>query len=90
MFASLNCIESSQDKNRGAQQGDSCEFYNSGDFSSGLAICALARLARAAGVLRTQSSSGAWLEGYIGPVYTTSINATILQLENGFLPIYQR
>jgi hypothetical protein len=41
-------------------------------------------------LLRTQSSSGAWLEGYIGPVYTTSINATILQLENGFLPIYQR
>jgi hypothetical protein len=41
-------------------------------------------------LLRTQSSSGAWLEGYIGPVYTTSINATILQLDNAFLPIYQR
>lgn len=33
---------------------------------------------------------GAWLDGHIGPVYTTSINATILQLDNGFLPIYQR
>ena len=41
-------------------------------------------------ILRKQSASGAWNEGHIGAVYTTSINATILQLENGFLPIYQR
>jgi hypothetical protein len=41
-------------------------------------------------ILRKQSASGAWKEGYVGPVYTTAINATILQLENGFLPIYQR
>lgn len=41
-------------------------------------------------ILRKQSSSGAWNEGYIGPVYTTAINATILQLDNGYLPIYQR
>ena len=33
---------------------------------------------------------GAWKEGHVGPVYTTAINATILQLDNGFLPIYQR
>ena len=25
-----------------------------------------------------------------GPIYTTAINLTILQLENGALPIYQR
>ena len=31
-----------------------------------------------------------WNQGYIGPVYTTAINLTILQLENGALPIYQR
>ncbi len=31
-----------------------------------------------------------WTQGYIGPVYTTSINLTILQLENAALPIYQR
>ena len=37
-----------------------------------------------------QSPSGAWKEGPYGPVYTTSINLTILQLDNGFLPIYQR
>jgi squalene cyclase len=31
-----------------------------------------------------------WPQGYIGPVYTTATNLTILQLENGTLPIYQR
>ncbi|QDT64491.1 hypothetical protein V22_17250 [Calycomorphotria hydatis] len=33
---------------------------------------------------------GGWMQGHIGPVYVTSINTTILQLDNGFLPIYQR
>jgi hypothetical protein len=36
------------------------------------------------------SSNGSWTQGYIGPVYTTSSNLLILQLENGALPIYQR
>jgi len=31
-----------------------------------------------------------WDQGYIGPVYTTAINLTVLQLELGTLPIYQR
>ncbi len=31
-----------------------------------------------------------WNQGYIGTVYTTAINLTILQLENAALPIYQR
>jgi hypothetical protein len=31
-----------------------------------------------------------WSQGYIGPVYTTATNLTILQLEKGTLPIYQR
>jgi hypothetical protein len=31
-----------------------------------------------------------WQQGYIGPVYTTSLNLIMLQLENSFLPIYQR
>jgi len=35
-------------------------------------------------------NSGAWTSGYIGPVFSTSINLTILQLEKGILPIYQR
>jgi hypothetical protein len=33
---------------------------------------------------------GSWTQGYIGPVYTTAINLTILQLENAALPVYQR
>jgi len=31
-----------------------------------------------------------WPQGYIGPVYTTATNLTILQLNGGMLPIYQR
>ncbi|HUT11495.1 MAG TPA: prenyltransferase/squalene oxidase repeat-containing protein [Thermoguttaceae bacterium] len=31
-----------------------------------------------------------WSQGYIGSIYTTAINLTILQLPNGALPIYQR
>jgi hypothetical protein len=33
---------------------------------------------------------GSWNQGYIGPVYTTAMNLTILQLGNAALPIYQR
>ncbi len=36
------------------------------------------------------TADGSWSQGYIGPVYTTAINLTILQLERGVLPIYQR
>ena len=38
----------------------------------------------------TQQSDGSWGGGHVGPVYTTAINTTILQLDNGCLPIYQR
>lgn len=31
-----------------------------------------------------------WTQGYVGPIYTTATNLTILQLENNTLPIYQR
>lgn len=41
-------------------------------------------------IVRKQSADGSWKEGHVGPVYTTAMNATILQLENGYLPIYQR
>lgn len=41
-------------------------------------------------ILRKQSADGSWKEGHIGPVYTTAMNATILQLDNAYLPIYQR
>lgn len=35
-------------------------------------------------------STGAWTSGYIGQVFSTSVNLSILQLEKGILPIYQR
>jgi hypothetical protein len=41
-------------------------------------------------ILRKQSASGAWKDSQVGDVYTTAMNATILQIDNGYLPIYQR
>jgi len=38
----------------------------------------------------TQARDGSWTGGYIGNVFATGVNLTILQLENGALPIYQR
>ncbi len=40
-------------------------------------------------IINEQQTDGSWT-GNIGPIYVTSINLTVLQLENGFLPIYQR
>jgi hypothetical protein len=31
-----------------------------------------------------------WNQGYVGEIYTTAVNLTILQLDNNILPIYQR
>jgi hypothetical protein len=36
------------------------------------------------------SGDGSWSQSYIGPVFTTAVNLTILQLPKGALPIYQR
>ncbi len=41
-------------------------------------------------IVSEAGADGSFNQGYIGPVYTTAINLTILQLENGILPIYQR
>ncbi len=41
-------------------------------------------------MLRKQAASGAWKEGHVGPVYTTAVNCIVLQLNNGYLPIFQR
>jgi hypothetical protein len=41
-------------------------------------------------ILASQNRDGSWSGGYIGPVFTTATYLTILQLENGNLPIYQR
>jgi squalene cyclase len=37
-----------------------------------------------------QNQDGSWSQGYIGPVYTTSLHLLILQLDRGNLPIFQR
>ncbi|MCZ2343682.1 MAG: terpene cyclase/mutase family protein [Bacteroidales bacterium] len=37
-----------------------------------------------------QNADGSWTSGYIGPVFSTAINLTILQLDKGLLPIYYR
>lgn len=37
-----------------------------------------------------QGSDGSWTQGYIGTMFTTACHLTILQLDNGTLPIYQR
>lgn len=39
---------------------------------------------------RSQNGDGSWNSGNIGAVYSTAVNLTILQLDNGTLPIYQR
>src|SRR6266852_8789538 len=37
-----------------------------------------------------QSGDGSWTHGYIGTLFTSACHLTILQLDNGTLPIYQR
>lgn len=37
-----------------------------------------------------EESVASWQQGYVGPVYTTSLNLIMLQLDNACLPIYQR
>ena len=44
----------------------------------------------AAPAQRSQNQDGYWDQGFMGPVYTTAMNLTILQLQRGVLPIYQR
>jgi hypothetical protein len=42
---------------------------------------------------RSQNSDGSWPSGggfSVGPVYSTAVYCTILQLDRGTLPIYQR
>ncbi len=41
-------------------------------------------------IIDQAASDGSWPQGYIGTVYTTAINLTILQLDRAALPIYQR
>lgn len=41
-------------------------------------------------LISRQGPDGSWQDSTVGPVYVTSMNATILQLNNGYLPIFQR
>jgi hypothetical protein len=41
-------------------------------------------------IIASQNRDGSWSGGYIGPQLTTSVYLTILQLDKGLLPIYQR
>ncbi|MCA9168429.1 MAG: hypothetical protein KDB23_12205 [Planctomycetales bacterium] len=41
-------------------------------------------------IVSEQSADGSWKDDMVGPIYITSINLTILQLEKALLPIYQR
>jgi hypothetical protein len=39
---------------------------------------------------KTQNADGSWNSGNIGTIFTTAVNLSILQLDNGVLPFYQR
>lgn len=41
-------------------------------------------------LIRDALPAGGWSDQQVGDVYTTSLNCIILQLDKGFLPIYQR
>ncbi len=41
-------------------------------------------------LLNSQGGDGSWGGGYIGNHFATCVNLTILQLDNGLLPIYAR
>ncbi len=48
------------------------------------------RKAKFAEVKRLQNRDGSWSHSRYGPVYSTAIYLTLLQLEKGMLPIYER
>ncbi len=49
------------------------------------------KIVREAAIVNLPEGKGAtWSQGYIGNVYTTSLNLIILQLDRATLPIYQR
>ncbi len=66
--------------------------YREGDESwRAYRAATLEKLTREAEKVTTPTGPGVvWTQGYIGPVYTTALNLIILQVDQGFLPIYQR
>ena len=44
-------------------------------------------------LMQSQNADGSWSQGggwSVGPVYSTAVYVTIMQLDKGVLPIYQR
>lgn len=41
-------------------------------------------------LVRTQGANGSWTGGHVGPVFITAVHLSMLQLDRGCLPIYQR
>ena len=41
-------------------------------------------------LLREMQQGGGWQDLQVGTVYATAVNCIMLQLDRGFLPIYQR
>ena len=41
-------------------------------------------------LVRSQGADGSWTGGHVGPVFITAVHLTIMQLDGGILPIYQR
>jgi len=41
-------------------------------------------------LIATQNADGSWQDAQVGNIYVTAINATILQIDRGYLPTYQR
>jgi hypothetical protein len=41
-------------------------------------------------LVRTQAGDGSWSGGHVGPVFITAVHLTIMQLDGGVLPLYQR
>jgi squalene cyclase len=41
-------------------------------------------------LLKLQATDGSWNGGYVGQIYATAAYLTVMQLDNGTLPIYQR
>ena len=41
-------------------------------------------------LIRSQGADGSWTGGHVGPVFITAVHLTIMQLDGGIVPIYQR
>lgn len=67
------------------------QYREAGDTWQAYRDLTYAKLLRESKSVNLESGKGVkWDQGYIGDVYTTSLNLIILQLDNSTLPIYQR